>query len=145
MNAAARIGGGISWSVKFNKLPAYAEGLGRRARKATFTFANEVIEGLKMKMREPKSGRIYIIGRRFHRASAPGEAPAILTGETYRSLQARNTGRGGTVQITAGGASRWLQRGTSRMAPRYFIEQEIMKRKKEFFDAIAASARFQED
>jgi hypothetical protein len=40
--------------------------------------------------REPKSGRVYdvYIGgmRRKHQASAPGEAPAILTGALDRSL-----------------------------------------------------------
>lgn len=144
-NSSGPLGGGISWSIKFNKLPAYAEGLGRRCRAATIDFAQDVIESLRAKMREPKTGRTYKIRGRYHTASAPGEAPARLSGRTYESLRARNTGRGGTVQIQAGGASRFLQKGTRRMAPRWMVEDEIAKKKPAFAAAIQAAMRWRED
>lgn len=41
-------------------------------------------------MREPKSGRTYIRpGGRVHRASAPGEFPAVDTGNLFKSLKIR--------------------------------------------------------
>ena len=37
-------------------------------------------QNLKNVMQQPKSGRIYRRGRKDHRASAPGQAPAVDTG-----------------------------------------------------------------
>ncbi len=142
----APVGGGMSWTVKYNKLPAYAEGIGRRARAASVEFVQHVIEKLQNRMRSgPHSGRIYKWRGRYHRASAPGEAPAIRSGETIRSLSFSSVGRGGSIQIKAGGAARFLQRGTSRMAPRRFIEEELREQRNDFFKRIAAAVRFRED
>jgi hypothetical protein len=137
-------GAGLSITVRFNRLPAYAEGLGRRARAATFKFLERVRESIRTKMRGPKRGRIYVRNGKVHQASAAGEAPAIVSGETYRSIQVRNIGLGGSAQISIGGAARFLK-GTRRMAPRWMLEDEIKEQRPAFQREIAASVRFRED
>lgn len=138
------VGGGFSLVVKFNKLPAYAEGIGRRARKENFGFLQDVDAGLRKKMREPKHGRTYVIKGKIHVASAPGEAPAILSGETQRSIQIRNIGLGASAQITVGGAGKFLQYGTRRMARRHMLIEEINERRGEYQERIKTSIRFAE-
>jgi hypothetical protein len=46
------------------------------------SFLEDVAERMRDMMRGPKSGRTY----RGHRASAPGEAPAVLTGALIGSI-----------------------------------------------------------
>ena len=58
----------------------------RKRRLALFEIGRENILYIKELMAEKKTGRIYKINGVEHQASAPGEAPAILTGELQRSL-----------------------------------------------------------
>jgi hypothetical protein len=71
------------------------------------------------------NGRIYIIGGRVHRASAPGEPPAKLYGDLYDSISYITEISGsrihGEVFATDEKAS-WLEFGTSRMAKRPFFQ-----------------------
>lgn len=86
-------------------------------------------------LRGPKSGRVYRVGKtptksqrargatfREHRASAPGEAPAINSGYLARSFRReiiRNRLASYTVRITwQASYMRFLEFGTSRMAAR---------------------------
>lgn len=47
--------------------------------------AEVVEETRRLILNPPKTGRIYVIKGRWHQASAPGEAPAWLTGRLARS------------------------------------------------------------
>jgi HK97 gp10 family phage protein len=89
-------------------------------------------------LRRPKSGRVYLVrlGRRVfrHRASAPGETHANLTGRARRSLGWRVHGEdslefGYGVSTTARNAApvyaEFLEFGTSRMAPRPSLQNTI--------------------
>lgn len=83
-------------------------------------------------LRHPKSGRLYIVRprggrRRRHRASAPGETHANLTGRTRRSLSWRSSGAKEMVFGYGVGSNRqgnpppyakMLEFGTSRMKAR---------------------------
>lgn len=76
--------------------------------------AEEVIDEVRRDMEKPKHGRWY----GGHRASAPGEAPAIRTETLYWSLRARRLSpfeyeASSDVEYDA-----YLEFGTSRMAPR---------------------------
>ncbi len=76
----------------------------------------------------PKTGRIYRLsgalkrraGRSFHQASAPGEAPANLTGDLRRGVSSITVG---CESLTFGYSSdtlygRFLELGTRKMEPR---------------------------
>jgi hypothetical protein len=57
---------------------------------------NHLTRTVQRDFRKPKSGRIYKIKVNgqyiYHRASAPGEAPAILTGELSKSTKTKSCG-----------------------------------------------------
>lgn len=77
-----------------------------------------------------KSGRIYRRpGGGSYQASAPGQPPAIRTGELLRSISQPQVSRSGrflvgTLTIGADYAG-FLERGTGRMAARPFIGPAI--------------------
>jgi len=64
----------------------------------------------------PRSGRVYRLGGRPHRASAPGEPPADRSGRLMRSLVVVADRLASTAPY-----ARYLEHGTARMAPRPFI------------------------
>ena len=66
----------------------------------------------------PKTGRVYRIRGRDHQASAPGEAPANLTGRLAKSY---NYDVHGPFQMTVGESAPYagfLEDGTGKMKPR---------------------------
>ncbi len=74
-------------------------------------------------MAEPKHGRVYRRGRgRVHRASAPGEAPAIDTGALANSIQVDVVGETEAVVYTNQKYAAPAEFGTARMAPRPFMK-----------------------
>lgn len=73
---------------------------------------------LKIKLREPKSGRIYDRGDTFHQASAPDEAPATDTGNLAESITVEQDS---TLEAVIGTNTRYaldLEEGTPRVEPR---------------------------
>ena len=103
-------------------------------------FLFDIERRMKISLTGPKSGRIYRragkqyvtkkgdIKRRkptFHRASAPGEAPATDTGFLMNGIRARmDSPIQGTITIAAPYAI-WLEAGTRFMEPRPFIAPAI--------------------
>lgn len=83
-------------------------------------------------LEKPKKGRVYRIRRgrtvRKHRASAPGESPANLSGKYRRSIGFKI--RGSQQLIFGAGSStvpyaKWLERGTYRMKPRPGLKNAV--------------------
>jgi hypothetical protein len=71
----------------------------------------------------PASGRVYLRGGRAHRASAPGEPPAVDTGTLVRNVEAIVGRQGGgwvgeTGVLAEAEYAMALEYGTARMAPR---------------------------
>lgn len=95
----------------------------------TKTAKQSIIKG-------PKTGRVYKISgrRRKHRASAPGEPPANLTGKLQKSV---NFIVRGFKQMEFGAGNRnvnyagFLELGTKKMRKRTFLIRAINKRQKE--------------
>ena len=88
------------------------------------THAEMVREHIKASMKEEKTGRIYtLLGGWEHQASAPGESPAIATGNLFNSIKVRTYDRGlaadvGSFNVPYAG---FLEKGTRRMLPRPFL------------------------
>lgn len=82
------------------------------------------LEAFRRGMRSPKSGRIYRRRGRLHRASAPGEYPAVDTGNLIASMkshQRKNEVGIGTNMFYA----RFLRTGTSKMARRKMSDNAL--------------------
>ena len=96
------------------------------------------IEGrAKASMSGPKSGRLYVRAGRIHQASAPGEAPAVDTGNLANSIQTHVLAGGLTAEVTAGAEyGLYLELGTLRMAPRPFFAPATEAERAAFVAAI---------
>jgi hypothetical protein len=76
-------------TVTANDLERIAARLPRALTEIVKETLNEVEADIAVAMGEPKSGREYRRGERWHQASAPGEAPAIDMGMLAASIQQR--------------------------------------------------------
>jgi len=84
-------------------------------------FGKKGVREMKQRMRERKTGRIYRMGGRNHRASSAGEAPAVLTGTLYRGTQYEYIQTNNRYLLHLGYTTpygKYLEFGTSRIAPR---------------------------
>lgn len=76
-------------TVTFNRLPELAQRIPAELTQIVKETLNEIEADIAVAMAEPKSGRQYRRGERWHQASAPGEAPAIDLGALAGSIQQR--------------------------------------------------------
>ena len=93
-------------------------------------------------LRKPKGGKVYIrrdkIGRkRKHRASAPGETHANMTGTLRRSLGFKVSSKDiefgyGVVKNDAPEYAEWVEFGTKRMAARPSLQNGIKSQRRNF-------------
>jgi hypothetical protein len=79
-------------------------------------FTNDLKRSMK---NSPKTGRVYRRGRKTHRASAPGEPPAVDTGDLVKSIrwQRRNHGDLHVVEIgSTKKKSLYLEMGAAKLS-----------------------------
>jgi len=95
--------------------------------------------------RSTPSGRLYKIkGKRSkardHRASAPGQPPAVDTGRLWSSIgvDVRNDGLAADIGPTVF-YGKYLELGTKKMAPRPFMEPAMEANEGPFLRAIQAA------
>lgn len=105
--------------VTFNNFPKIAAALPKAAAAVVEETVEEIYNDIVADMQAAKSGRSYGV-RGLHTASAPGESPAIDSGELVSSLDTDVQGTQGAV-YTDDPKSVWLEYGTSRMAARPFM------------------------
>lgn len=87
---------------------------------------------VRVNMHAAKSGEVYPRGEKYHRASAPGEAPAVDTGNLVGSLdQVMQTPLRGVLFVTAEYAPH-LEYGTVNMEPRPFMTPAAERARPEF-------------
>ena len=99
-------------------------------RQGFFALGRELRDGVRQKIKEgPTTGRLYRIKgrRRRHRASAPGEAPANLSGKLRASV---GFDIRGTTQMEFGyrdtvGYGGFLEVGTKNMDPRPALTPQV--------------------
>lgn len=71
---------------------------------------SELVDIIRKSMKMPKSGRMY----GAHRASAPGQPPAIWTGQLYASISKQRTGPTSGAVYTGVEHARYLEYGTHK-------------------------------
>lgn len=112
----------IKVRVLENRLPEVALSI----RKAAIDSAQEAselgVQILQDDMAGPKSGRIYIIRGQLHQASAPGETPAVLSGELSASVGWRQVGLEAFEFFVGAVHAMILEFGSIWMAPRPFMK-----------------------
>ncbi len=83
-----------------------------------------------------RNGRVTV-GYKVHRASAPGEAPAIDTGYLVNTIQTRKTGTG-SAQVSVGADyAAPLEFGTRKMAARPFLRPAADRAWAKFMELLA--------
>jgi hypothetical protein len=73
-----------------------------------------------------RTGRIYPRGKKQHQASAPGESPAVDTGQLRQSVVSYTEEFGDTIRAVVGTPLKYgaiLQYGTERIKPRPWISR----------------------
>lgn len=81
---ATRAGGAV---LVYNNIPRVTAALGLNIAGVIEDTAKGVGKTVRASMQEPKHGKHYIIGGKVHIASAPGEPPAVLSGELIGSVR----------------------------------------------------------
>lgn len=114
-----------------NNLRAARTALRRRAEALVAQTAFAVEAEIKVSMAAAKSGKPYTRRGTTHQASAPGEAPAIDTGNLANSIQVDLHGLSAVIGTNAEYAEA-LEFGTVRMAPRPFLAPAMAKARPHF-------------
>ena len=137
--------------VEFNHFARIANGMEREARLIVNVTIRRIEARWKGSLSGPRSGLTYrkgairskrkankgeVIGYKFHRASAPGEAPATDTGNLANSIYARMTGKAeGEVGSTAEYAP-VLEFGGAHVAPRPALRPAVQAEWPDFLAAM---------
>jgi HK97 gp10 family phage protein len=108
------------------RLRAFADDVREPLREAVSEGAETVRAAAITAMRGSKSGRVYRTPGGPRRASAPGEAPAVVSGRLIDSLAVRASDDGLTARVgvedpAAATYARSLEFGTSKMAARPWL------------------------
>lgn len=111
------------------------EKITHQAKSRAFRAANELRDSALFVLRGERSGRVYrkpFTKKATYKASAPGEAPTVRSGNLRMSWRQRTASEGTGKDLTVRPAittdvkyAPWLDEGTIKMAPRPFKEPII--------------------
>ena len=92
---------------------------------------------IKLLLSKPGSGRLYIRGNVAHRASQPGEPPAVDTGFLRNSIVVDEPVTPELATISAGAEyAEYLEFGTTKMAARPYMRPAIDQNEGEILNAV---------
>lgn len=124
-------------SGSFNNFAKIAAELEAGASRAVRLAAFHINERLQAKFREPKSGRWY----GSHRASAPGQAPAIDFGTLASSYRVIEVDKFKAVVASSSEEAPLQEYGTRNMEPRPHLYPAAEEERPDFEKAIATLLR----
>lgn len=104
-------------TITSNRLPALSRQMGAEVDWIVRAAALRIEASSKASMALPHSGQMY----GAHRASAPGEAPAIDTGALVNSIQTEMDGQAQAVVYSNMEHAVYMEYGTVHIAPRPFF------------------------
>lgn len=122
--------------ISYNNFEKIAAKFAREVGIEVAKTAKDVNKYAKTFMSSPKSGRIYMRGRRKHVASAPGESPAVDTGNLKNSLFEEKTGQTSAIAGVGAEYGIHLEFGTTHIAPRPFMRPAAIKAAERYFAAL---------
>ncbi len=116
----------VQVTVNTSRLNQILRDLPGNQRAAVKRLAFEIEGKAKASMGQEKHGEVYLRpGGIEHRASAPGEAPAIDTGNLVNSIATELTGPASAVVFTNVEYAPYLEFGTKDIAPRPFLQPAV--------------------
>lgn len=106
-------------------------------RRAFFKIGKELVRDAQLSIYDlNKTGHVYHVQLKgeyiYHRASAPGEAPANLTGNLAKSIGYTNRGWQQLEFGARAGYAPGLEIGTARVAARPFLAKAIAENNRNF-------------
>jgi hypothetical protein len=105
--------------------------IGQRAEALLRSLGDQYADAVREEIRRSApAGRVYRIQGVRHRASAPGQPPAIFTGRLIGGIQALTRGRGFGAESRVGTDADYaaaLEFGTSGVAPRPFARPALAR------------------
>jgi phage gpG-like protein len=124
--------------IKEDRFPEIIKGMEAAAGKAVRETILDIEGRTKAMMTGPKSGAYYERPNgRTHQASAPGEAPAVDTGNLINSIQTQMTGAMVGVVYTNAEYAPVLEFGGARMAARPFFTPATQAAWPEFLEKMS--------
>ena len=87
-------------------------------------------------LKRNKTGRLYMIKGKLHRASAPGEFPANLTGKLRKGINYKVRGSNSMEFGDRVNYGKYLELGTKKMEPREHIVRTVEERSVDFRNAL---------
>jgi len=121
-------------SGSFNHFSAIAAGYSDRIGKVVRAAAFNINERAQASFREPKTGRLY----GAHRASAPGQAPAIQFGTLAASYRVIPIDHFHAAVASSDEKAPYLEFGTRHMEPRPHLGPAAALERDAFEGAVAA-------
>ena len=88
-----------------------------------------------------KTGRLYFFRGRIHQASAPGQAPANMSGRLARTAKYKVRG---TYQMEFGDQKfygKFLEEGTSKMAKRPHVVRTVREKERDSLRSLSLNVR----
>lgn len=119
--------------VKYNNLDKIARRLPEATDAVIRKTAFDIAAYAKDLMSGPRHGRIY----GTHQASAPGEPPAVDTGNLKNSIGVELVAKAKAIVFAAAEYASSLEFGTRRIAPRPFMRPAVEKILPAFITAIS--------
>jgi phage gpG-like protein len=104
-----------------SSIPKIAAGMEDQAGQAVRATAFGIQGRAQASMQGPKSGRVYTRSGGVHQASAPGEAPAVDTGNLINSLQVEVRAQTSAAVYTNVEYAPVLEYGGAKMEARPFL------------------------
>jgi len=125
----------VEIKIVYNNFPHIRKAAQPGTRAIVLKYSRLVHTDIIAQMQQPKHGRVYRSRKgvqKWHRASAPGQAPAIDTESYMRSIGNKWAGRYSRIVYTNDPRGPMFNRGTSKMLPRPHFAPAARKYRRQF-------------